>query len=82
MNTTQHIIQTGQPSGYTNIYWQCLPFLILFVIFGLAIFATVRCVKRGQSGLPMVLWLLIIWLVPIAGSLAAIFAARSQTPAS
>jgi len=72
----QYTMQVAQPSGLLNIFWECLPLINLV----LAVMATVRCVKRGQQGLALVLWLIFIWLVPIIGSLVALYAIRRATP--
>ena len=68
MNETTNITHSsGSPS-----VWQLLPLINIL----LAIAATVRCVKAGHRGLPLVLWLLLVWLVPVIGPLVTLFRVR------
>ena len=70
MNETSQVTQ-----GLTVPFF--FPLLPLINIV-LAVLATLRCVRTGHRGLALILWLLFIWLVPIIGSLVALFVVRRR----
>jgi hypothetical protein len=48
----------------------------------LAIFATVRCVRAGQRGLALFLWILFVWLVPVVGPVVTLCVVRRSAAAA
>jgi hypothetical protein len=58
-----------------------LRFLPMLLILGLALCALIDCLARDEDeirGLPKVLWVLVILLFPLLGSLAWFFAGRPR----
>ena len=70
--------RVGFDNLFCLVFWAGLPCVAL----ALAVFATVRCVRRGQQGLALIYWLLLIWLLPIFGSILALYAIRRPASAS
>lgn len=46
----------------------------------LAIVATVRCLRGGARGRALMLWLLLVWLLPILGPVIALALIRRGAP--
>ena len=68
MNETTQITHGSSGVGF----WQLVPLLNIL----LAIVASVRCVRSGRRGLVLVLWLMVVWLLPVIGPFIALFALR------
>ncbi len=57
---------------------QLFSFVIVIAVPGLAIFATIYCLRHHRSDSRLPLWLLLTWLVPIAGPLCTFGALRRR----
>jgi len=61
---------------------QLFPLIILVVALGLAISTTIVCLRRHRSDSRLPLWLLLTWLVPIAGPICTRVALRPGIPSA
>ena len=76
---TQDVAQQFGVNGWV-LFSQLIPLVVVPVALVLSIFATIYCLRyhRTDSRLPQ--WLLLTWLVPIAGSLCTFVALRRSGP--
>ena len=59
---------------------QLFAFAMAVAALALPIFATIYCLRHHRSDRRLPLWLLLTWLVPIAGPLCTLAALRRRRP--
>jgi hypothetical protein len=72
MNQTSQVTQS--PGGMS--FYTYLPMIHIV----LAIVATVRCFRGEARGIALILWLLLVWLLPIFGPVIALALVRRGAP--
>jgi Phospholipase_D-nuclease N-terminal len=60
--------------------WLLTSQILTLAALGLPIVATVYCLRRHRSDRRLPVWLLLIWLVPIAGPLCTLLVLRKRAP--
>jgi hypothetical protein len=79
--SSQVITETVAPNGWV---WasQIVALLILVAGIALPIVASVICLRHHRADTRLPLWLILVWLVPIAGPLCTLIGLRRGPPPS
>ena len=76
MNITLAVFESDTPRGYLPIVMWCLVALYLYFTVRVTI-----AVMRSIPGIAAAVWVLVCWLIPFVGPIAAWFAVRQRVTA-
>ena len=83
-NLSKQTHDIAETFGFSWWYFfaQIVSLAVVVAAIGLPIAATIFCLRHHRSDTRLPLWLLLVWLVPIAGPLCTLIALRRQPSTS